>query len=120
VSVLGTIASALGGGLMGLTFWVLGVILHEAGTTAPPQWPLVPLGIVAGLGGSLIDSFLGATLQFSGFDEERKLAVSRPGGAAVHHTSGLNLLSNDLVNFCSSALTAVAGMVLCKELQLFA
>jgi uncharacterized protein (TIGR00297 family) len=119
VSVLGTTASALGGGLMGLTFWVLGAVLHQADTSAPPQWPLVPLGIAAGLGGSFIDSLLGATLQFSGFDEERRLAVSSPEGAAVRHTSGLNLLSNDLVNFCSSALTAAAGMVLCKELHLF-
>lgn len=79
----------------------------------------MPLGVAAGLGGSLIDSLLGATVQFSGFDEERKLAVSQPGGAAIRRTSGFNLLSNDNVNLCASAITAAAGVALCTRFEVF-
>jgi len=37
VSMLGTAASGLGGGLMGLTFWLLGLFLHAPDTASPPQ-----------------------------------------------------------------------------------
>jgi len=36
------------------------------GVTSPPQWPLLIVTTLTGLLGSLIDSFLGATLQYSG------------------------------------------------------
>jgi len=35
-------------------------------SSSPPQWPLVPIGGLLGVTGSIIDSFLGATLQYSG------------------------------------------------------
>ena len=58
-------------------------------------------------------------MQFSGFDEKRKLAVGQPGGDAVRRTSGLDLLSNDNVNLCASAITAAAGVALCTRFQVF-
>lgn len=33
---------------------------------APPQWPIVLVGAAGGLIGSIIDSLLGATMQYSG------------------------------------------------------
>mmetsp|Transcript_8629 Transcript_8629/g.25692 ORF Transcript_8629/g.25692 Transcript_8629/m.25692 type:complete len:183 (+) Transcript_8629:378-926(+) len=119
VSAMGTLASALGGGLIGVTYWVLGLMLLVPDASIPPQWPLVPLGFLAGLVGSFIDSLLGATVQFSGFDNKSKLAVSKPGGAMVKHTSGMNLLSNDQVNFCSSIFTVFVGTSICARLKLF-
>jgi uncharacterized membrane protein len=67
---------------------------------------IIGLGIFSGTVGSVIDSLLGATLQFSGFDEKQGLVVSRPG-KGVKHITGSNILTNDLVNLCSASFTAM-------------
>jgi len=69
VSVAGTLSSALGGSIVGLAY--LAVILlcgREAsmGVSTPPQWPLLIVTTLTGLIGSFMDSFFGATLQYSG------------------------------------------------------
>ena len=59
VSVLGTLAALAGGATIGF-----------AAGLAPsglPWWIALPLGLVSGLGGSLIDSVIGATLQRQGY-----------------------------------------------------
>lgn len=72
---------------------------------SPPQWPLILFGGVAGLLGSVIDSLLGATLQYSGLDSNGRV-VEYPG-KDVKHISGTRLLDNHSVNLISSILTGL-------------
>lgn len=74
-------------------------------STSPPQWPIILFGGIAGLLGSIIDSLLGATVQYSGLDPNGRV-VERPD-ANVKHISGYRLLDNHSVNLISSILTGV-------------
>lgn len=68
ISLVGTLASILGGGIVGLAYYLALLLLvnEDYLTSAPPQWPLIPIGGLLGLLGSTIDSILGATVQYSG------------------------------------------------------
>lgn len=125
ISALGTAAAAAGGLFVGAVFvgtsrlaaaWA-GAPSGSAATchaAAVADWRLLPLAVAAGLGGSLLDSLLGATLQWSGFDTRSSKAVSRPPAAgdrsgAVRHTCGLDVLSNTGVNVVSTLLASAAA-----------
>ncbi|CAI8610223.1 unnamed protein product [Vicia faba] len=66
----------------------------------------------AGLGGSIIDSLFGATLQFSGFCSIRQKVVGKPG-PTVKKISGLSILDNNAVNFVSILLTTILTSIAC-------
>ncbi|XP_031829128.1 transmembrane protein 19 isoform X2 [Nomia melanderi] len=72
---------------------------------AAPQWPVILIGGIGGLVGSIIDSILGATLQYSGINENR-VVVERPG-KGVKYICGRQILDNHSVNLLSSVAVAL-------------
>ncbi|ESO06357.1 hypothetical protein HELRODRAFT_106099 [Helobdella robusta] len=119
ISLAGTVASFLGGLLIGLTFYLTNHILVDRQLPMHPiQWPIIILGGFAGLLGSLIDSLLGATLQYSGYCTQRKLIVGSPASSVVH-ISGIPLLDNHNVNLISSFLTSFATSFLAYNWYLY-
>lgn len=68
----------------------------------------VAAGLVAGVVGSLVDSLLGATVQFSGWDEKARKVVGRPG-PGVKRLSGRPWLSNDAVNAAAAGVTSLGA-----------
>ena len=112
VTTLGLVASAAGGFTVGFAFWCGGLFVPVVTGNVTlalqfaAQWPVLVIGLGAGLVGSLMDSLLGATIQFSGYCSERRRMVSKPG-PTVTKVSGLNFLSNSAVNFVTASLCAL-------------
>ncbi|XP_052860398.1 transmembrane protein 19 [Anopheles cruzii] len=108
VSFVGLVASFLGGTLVGLVYFLTVRYTVEASVyeRSPNQWPLIVFGGIAGLLGSLVDSLLGATLQYSGYTEQG-FVVERPG-KNVQHISGVRILDNHSVNLISCIITGIA------------
>lgn len=106
VTIVGLIASLLGGTFVGLTYFLTQLICVNDLDLSAPQWPVIAFGGMAGLLGSLLDSYLGATMQFSGLDENTGLVVNSPT-KEVKHISGKPILDNNAVNLFSSVLVAL-------------
>lgn len=107
--MVGVACSLAGGLVVGLTYFVglLFFIGFKSIGDGLSQGVVVPLGGVAGLWGSLVDSLLGATLQYSGYSERDGYVVHGPLGRDVKHISGWDVLDNHAVNFVSSAVTSL-------------
>ncbi|GAB4821976.1 hypothetical protein N2152v2_009022 [Parachlorella kessleri] len=128
VSLLGIAAAAGGGVLMGVSYFLLQLLDSSLGlapcspSACLADAALIPLALCAGVLGSLLDSLLGATLQYSGFDERsKKLTSVAPRGEAeqwVKRVCGRDVLSNTGVNVVASLLTSAAAAagagVLCR------
>lgn len=108
ISTIGTLASCFGGLIVGFCFYV-GILLgspKSAQMESPHQYHVIFIGGMAGILGSIIDSLLGATLQYSGWDEKQNCVVEYPHGPHVKKISGTYILDNHSVNLLSSLFTA--------------
>ncbi|CAB3998820.1 Transmembrane 19 [Paramuricea clavata] len=107
VTIVGTIASLVGGTIVGVAYYVTMVAIMTYDMTLdkyPSQWPIVVTGLLGGLIGSLIDSLIGAKLQYSGYCDVQRRIVHEPS-STTKHICGRAILSNHGVNFVSALLT---------------
>lgn len=117
VSILGMMASLAAGlcvGVIVLTLiefniWHYGVPRQwiEA-----PQWPIILLCIVAACGGSMLDSVLGSTLEYSGLCPEQGRVVYRERNTRAIWISGLDVLSGNQVNFISALIMGLMSGII--------
>uniref|UniRef100_A0A8C2W640 Transmembrane protein 19 n=1 Tax=Chinchilla lanigera TaxID=34839 RepID=A0A8C2W640_CHILA len=106
VTVVGLASSLLGGTFVGITYFLTQLVFVNDLDISAPQWPIIIFGGLAGLLGSIVDSYLGATMQFSGLDENTGMVVNNPTNTAKH-IAGKPILDNNAVNLFSSILTAL-------------
>lgn len=107
VSWVGLLVSALGGLTVGLFHYV--AVLYTVDTAvlqlAAPQWPIIIAGGLGGFFGSVLDSVLGATLQYSGVDENG--VIAEHPGKGIKHICGRQVLDNHSVNLLSTVIVAL-------------
>jgi uncharacterized protein (TIGR00297 family) len=108
VTVIGLACSLVGGLVIGFAYW-LGIVMSAASldlALAPTQLLVILVGGLGGLLGSLLDSLIGASLQFSGRDSKtgQIVEVEREGVVPI---SGKMILDNHSVNLVSTILTAL-------------
>uniref|UniRef100_A0A8C4PK71 Transmembrane protein 19 n=1 Tax=Equus asinus TaxID=9793 RepID=A0A8C4PK71_EQUAS len=65
VTMVGLASSLLGGTCVGITYFLTQLVFVNDLDISAPQWPIIAFGGLAGLLGSIVDSYLGATMQFS-------------------------------------------------------
>lgn len=112
VTGVGIACSVAGGLTVGLAY-ALTLLLFLGTEELGPGWAyqlmaVISYGAVCGLLGSIVDSLLGATVQYSGSSRKLGKVVYRPL-PGVDHVSGRDILDNHAVNFVSSLVTALVA-----------
>jgi uncharacterized membrane protein len=112
VTPLGLIVSTLGGGVVGVAFFVTSVVyglaaapssfldawtfIYAPSSPLEAQLRIVVVAAAAGLVGSVVDSLLGATVQYSAWCGVQKIAVEHP--TRMHGDEGDVDVSDDETN----------------------
>ncbi|KIJ67257.1 hypothetical protein HYDPIDRAFT_84225 [Hydnomerulius pinastri MD-312] len=113
ISVGGTLASAIGGSIVGLTQF--GSLIAE-NSACRAEWTvllpqLIGWGTAAGIVGSMLDSLLGATVQRTRYSADKRRILQDGSipekNEAIKVISGVNVLTNNQVNLISSTVTAL-------------
>mmetsp|Transcript_10812 Transcript_10812/g.17840 ORF Transcript_10812/g.17840 Transcript_10812/m.17840 type:complete len:280 (+) Transcript_10812:137-976(+) len=105
ISLTGLGCSVLGGSLIGFGAYLIDTL---SGLDANPLTHVL-FGILLGTTGSIIDSVLGATLQVTYFDEEKKVISSISAKENAKWIAGMDTLSNTQVNLVSVMITSAIG-----------
>jgi uncharacterized protein (TIGR00297 family) len=110
VTLFGTVCSLVGGAIIGL----LTAAMDACSGIRPIQWmKLCLFGAMCGGLGSIVDSFMGATLQATYWNGKTKQVQHGQGGVDTKLIGGFDLLSNEQVNFGSLVvMTFLGGCVL--------
>ena len=112
----GTNGGATGLGLAFSAFGGLfiGVLYYRSSGFHRRDAVLIPLCMLFGVVGSLLDSILGATVQATFYSDERKCIVPRPDPAdpSIKKICGVDIISNEAVNFYSILATMVLAALL--------
>lgn len=108
ITLLGTGAAALGALALGVVYWLL-----QGCQKSRASLPFIAL--VSGLGGSMIDSILGATLQamyYCPFCEKETERRIHNCGTRARPTRGAAWFNNDVVNFIATLFGALLAMAI--------
>jgi uncharacterized protein (TIGR00297 family) len=112
ISAAGTLAAVAGGATIGIAAGLL--------STQFRWWIALLLGLVSGLGGSFLDSLIGATAQRQGYCQscgtQTEARIHRCG-AVTKLTRGSLWLGNDLVNLLASLGGSVSALMLWSRLR---
>jgi uncharacterized protein (TIGR00297 family) len=108
ITLLGTMAGALGALFLGAFFWLL--------KGAPKEQRTFPfIALVSGASGNLFDSLLGCTKQAMYYcphcqkETEKRIHSC---GTPTQHSRGWFWLDNDVVNFCATLFGSLVALIL--------
>ncbi|RIA80500.1 integral membrane protein DUF92-domain-containing protein [Glomus cerebriforme] len=108
VTPLGLLASILGGLIIGISAF----ISLELTNSCKRYLEIILIASISGFIGSLIDSFLGATVQISKYDKKSNKITYQQNKNSIT-ISGYDLLNNNQVNFVSSLITGILTACIC-------
>jgi len=109
VSPLGEFATLLGSFIIGLAAWLLGIF-------ASPEWnfaKVMAIALTSGLLGCTVDSMIGATVQgiFRCSICNKIIESKKHCGEPSIYVSGCRAIDNNLVNFISTGIGALAAIL---------